>query len=283
MNSETQAQPNFYIYKITNLKNKKIYIGKTSGSNPHLRFYNHKKRAFYKSTKNECPKLYRSIRKYGAENFSFEIILKLNDENEAYDAEEKLIKEFNSMKNGMNTSIGGNRSMCGELNPMYGKGYLISGNRNGMYGKNGKLNPFHGQKHSEEFINYIKNKNRVLSNEDVITIKEMIFQKINYEIIAEKFNISIVTIHRIKTGVRYADIGKQYNFHKYNKNISDEEVEHILRLWLKNPIIKNNQKQIKEFYDAEVKDKYNLSRKALGFIIRGERWRHIYNKLISPS
>src|SRR5271165_6007845 len=110
MNPESQAEKLFYIYKITNIKNNKIYVGKTSG-NPQDRFYNHGKFPYYESTKNDCPKLYNSIRKYGIENFQFEILQTLNDEDLAYQTEAKLIEEMDTIKNGLNTVPGGMGAM----------------------------------------------------------------------------------------------------------------------------------------------------------------------------
>lgn len=170
MNSNTPAPSIFYIYKITNLINKKVYIGKTGGKNPNIRFYNHCKRAFYHNCKNECPKLYRSMRKYKIINFSFEILQTVDNEVAAYQLEKELIKEFDSIKNGMNTSPGGEGCHGGELNPMYGKGHLFSGESNGMFGKTGDQNPFYGKSHTAEFIAQIKKQNRILSENDIIQV-----------------------------------------------------------------------------------------------------------------
>src|SRR5271157_323851 len=153
MDSQMQALPLFfYVYKITNLKNNKVYIGKTSGQDASERFTNHKHRAFYPSTKNECPKLYRSIRKYGIDSFSFEVLHTVETEDAAYELEAKLVEEYNSIKTGMNTVNGGRGAGPGRANPMFGKGYLISGDKNGMYGRTGETNPFFGKEHTPQFI-----------------------------------------------------------------------------------------------------------------------------------
>jgi len=206
MDSTSQAPKLFFIYKITNLINKKIYIGKTSKDNPYVRWYNHSKFPYYESTKDNCPKLYNAIRKYGIENFTFEVIDSFETESEAYQAEENLVEKLDTIKNGMNTVPGGFGTSSGEKNQMYGKGYLISGEKNGMFGMTGNKNPFYGKEHSTEFIVAIKKQNRVLSDDQVRDIKIMISNKINYNIIAAKFNIVLATISRIKHGHRYADI-----------------------------------------------------------------------------
>jgi group I intron endonuclease len=62
-----------FIYKITNNINEKFYIGFTSQKNPKWRFNQHLSTARSKK-KNNQP-IIKAIRKYGEENFSFEIIL----------------------------------------------------------------------------------------------------------------------------------------------------------------------------------------------------------------
>ena len=60
-----------YIYKITNTITKKCYIGETKQSNPETRWREHKN-----TIKNGvgCPVLQSAAKKYGIENFTFEIL-----------------------------------------------------------------------------------------------------------------------------------------------------------------------------------------------------------------
>lgn len=60
------------IYKITNLINGKIYIGQSI--NIQQRWKAHRTRPFYKEGEQYQIPLYRAIRKYGLQNFSFEVI-----------------------------------------------------------------------------------------------------------------------------------------------------------------------------------------------------------------
>lgn len=93
------------IYKITNLINKKVYIGQSI--NIEKRFIAHKSvYKNYKAHNYEYP-LYRAMRKYGFENFQFEILeecsIKDLDEKEKY-----YIKYYNSkLPNGYNQDDGG--------------------------------------------------------------------------------------------------------------------------------------------------------------------------------
>ena len=64
-----------YIYKITNLINNKIYIGQTVQKNPKMRWYAHLAYA----RNGVKAHLYDSIRKYGKENFKWEVLQQAND------------------------------------------------------------------------------------------------------------------------------------------------------------------------------------------------------------
>lgn len=92
-----------YIYQITNLINNKIYIGQTN--NIKKRWSNHK----------NCnsPKMViaKAIKKYGVENFKFEILLEGLTAEESDEAEVRLIQEKNSLvPNGYNVEKGGKRN-----------------------------------------------------------------------------------------------------------------------------------------------------------------------------
>jgi group I intron endonuclease len=66
-----------FIYKITNIINGKIYIGKTEKQNPYERFEEHKR-----DCKKEIEKirpLYKAFNKYGVENFLFEVLEETNE------------------------------------------------------------------------------------------------------------------------------------------------------------------------------------------------------------
>lgn len=99
----------FFIYKITNLKNNKIYIGKTN--NPVKRWKKHNEIAL--GGKEKYPKhfypIHAAISKYGKENFSFEIIEEFDDEILAYNAENKYVKDLmsNDSSIGYNIANGG--------------------------------------------------------------------------------------------------------------------------------------------------------------------------------
>lgn len=122
------------IYKATNIITKKCYIGQTIKS-LNQRMSEHKHRVYKENTNT---KFYNSIRKYGWNNFTWEILEESSKwTQEELDAKEKYyIKFYNSIQNGYNILEGGQCSkidgtqmaiLCGSK-PFYAftiKGYLI--------------------------------------------------------------------------------------------------------------------------------------------------------------
>lgn len=94
-----------YIYKITNLTNNKLYIGKTS-RDIKTRWEEHLRHSI--SLPN-IP-LYRAINKYGKENFIIEQIEECNDEI-VNEREIFWINFYNTYKNGYNCTLGGEGSL----------------------------------------------------------------------------------------------------------------------------------------------------------------------------
>lgn len=102
------------IYKITNLINKKIYIGQSVDIDKRLK--RHKTTAFNKNSKCYEYPLYRSIRKYGLENFSFEII----EECKIEELEEKE-KYYIQLYNSNDYNFGYNQTMITEVQHGFNK------------------------------------------------------------------------------------------------------------------------------------------------------------------
>ena len=102
------------IYKITNITNNKINIGKTKEYYKDNyfgiegRFNNHFTSANSKSKYNDCPKLYNAMRKYGRDNFKIELIDSTTEDN-IDEKEIYYIKLYDSIndKIGYNIALGG--------------------------------------------------------------------------------------------------------------------------------------------------------------------------------
>lgn len=88
------------VYKITNNKNGKIYIGQTTGSIK-SRWSKHC------SPLSHCVKLKNAIQKYGKDSFSIEIIKECSSKDELNKLEKSLICKYNSIENGYNLTTGG--------------------------------------------------------------------------------------------------------------------------------------------------------------------------------
>lgn len=91
-----------YIYKITNLINGKIYVGKTAFS-IEKRWKEH----YADSKKGLDRPLYRAINKYGIDNFKIEQIEEVSTDEEACQREIYWISFYNSYYTGYNATFGG--------------------------------------------------------------------------------------------------------------------------------------------------------------------------------
>lgn len=100
---------NYYIYLITNLVNGKFYVGKSN--RPSIRWGDHRKVALGGREKYpaEFFAIHAALSKYGIDNFRFEIIDELDDEQGAYRTETRwiLLLCSNLKKFGYNCNLGG--------------------------------------------------------------------------------------------------------------------------------------------------------------------------------
>lgn len=163
----------FYIYKITNKINDKIYIGKSK--NPTSRFKRHLYVANHKDTEpNQFQPIHAAIAKYGSDNFFLEIIDECDSEIEIFIKETHWISHYKSnMKKypdtGYNLTNGGEGASG--LSPSIETRNKISqansGENNGMYGKTHSLKTRQNmvtsqasRKHREPLTEERKRKNR---------------------------------------------------------------------------------------------------------------------------
>ena len=114
------------IYKITNKLNGHLYIGQSIDIKK--RWMRHKWSAFHEESVKDYP-LYRAFRKYGLENFTFEII-ELCDKEELEEKEIYYIQMYGSFINGYNQTPGG-EGCCAQRKPVYQ--YDLDGNFIAVY------------------------------------------------------------------------------------------------------------------------------------------------------
>ncbi len=143
-----------HIYKITNIKNNKIYIGQVVSHRLNKgkyrpfgyigRFNDHISEALNNTKKKQCTYLNNAIRKYGKESFKVELLLEC-PKNSLDDSEIKYIKDCNSIfPNGYNLTLGGKTTEYVKIK------------NNEELNKPKKRGHEFGYKHSEETKNKIK-------------------------------------------------------------------------------------------------------------------------------
>lgn len=95
------------VYKITNTVNGKVYIGQTIQKNPRMRWYDHCSR----SRNGQNNHLYNSMRKYGIDNFKWEVIDSATTIKELNDKEEYWLNYFKQVTECYNIrKAGGNKT-----------------------------------------------------------------------------------------------------------------------------------------------------------------------------
>lgn len=192
----------FYLYKITNVLNGKVYIGQSVS--PEARWRRHKSDA--RTGKNQFY-LYRAMRKDSLQNFTFEIIAQAKSLEDIDIIEVVCIRQYNSSdkKYGYNIALGGNgkrvvseetKRKLSKINTgkkateetknkmsqsMLGKN---SGEKNGMFGKSSINAKLTQEQAADIRAEYCVNKTAMLK-------------------LAHKYNVSKKTIFNIIHGVIY--------------------------------------------------------------------------------
>lgn len=200
-----------YIYKITNNITNKCYIGETKQNNIEVRWNQHKN-----TIKNGigCPALKYAVKKYGIENFKFEILLICFDE-DRYKYEIEYIKKYNSqVPNGYNI-LGG------------GPGGGFEGKTHSEETKK-RISEYMKQKYIDnpELKKEISERNKILMNSEIIKNKisqGMIHSKKYQQMIKDKKVRNINnTLHTEETKNKIRESVKKY----YNENQNNNIVKH---------------------------------------------------------
>lgn len=146
------------IYSFTNLINNKRYVGLTT--NPELRRSRHIE--YSKDLNCEAP-LYRAIRKYGLNNFKFEILENKVPIDKLGEREKYWISKYNSLYNGYNSTPGGEggntyaKKSSEEIKEIGNRiSNAIKGDNNGNHGQYvGNKNPMYNVIPHNKFV-YLK-------------------------------------------------------------------------------------------------------------------------------
>jgi group I intron endonuclease len=216
----------YYMYKITNTVNQKVYIGQTN--NPTLRWSQHKSNAKYDRGNQVITK---ALTKYGSNVFTFEVIATCLTQLDTDATEEQLIQQYDSRnpKKGYNISAGGNTTprtpeiltkISDSLKKYYEThdGWLKGKTLNEEWKLNmskaalGKPGTNKGKKFSEEWKNKISNSltGKSLSEEHIKHLSESHIgnvasnRKLTFEIaeqIREEYATGLITQKQL--GVKY--------------------------------------------------------------------------------
>jgi group I intron endonuclease len=100
------VSPKFHIYKIRNKTTNKVYVGYTGKKNAKDRFSEHLKEAFSETPRYNSH-LYKAMRKYGIDSWDMTVVDCAYSIEEAREKEKRYIVEFDSKKNGYNSTDGG--------------------------------------------------------------------------------------------------------------------------------------------------------------------------------
>lgn len=214
------------IYKITNQKNGLIYIGCTTKSLSQ-RFNEHLYRCFKTGYKS---KLYNSMKKYGQENFTIELIEEC-DLNIIYETEKKYVELYNSYDNGLNSTFGGEGCLGYTHSPEIRK-KISENTKNGNSHRGKTYKDLYGDREEEERkkrqmsvkqgwdkmsdkdkenrVNNIKENKRRHSKYGIDLVKEM-KEKISKGITSKEFkNLYPQTyenfFYDLKNGTRWSDL-----------------------------------------------------------------------------
>lgn len=102
----------YYVYKVTNKKNGKIYIGRTV--NFLQRITQH-----CKESEKDSSQLHEDFRKYGIESFTWEVLCMVNERYEADIKEKEYIRLYGSLEpSGYNKTLGGTGGASWDTKPI---------------------------------------------------------------------------------------------------------------------------------------------------------------------
>lgn len=241
-----------FIYKFTNPKNNKCYIGISSRSiNKLFIRYNCEINGNGKKRK-----IGDALRSKGIENFKFEIIKDgIKSFDELKELEKYFIKFYDSMKHGYNMTPGGDGTkLFGEANGMYGKGYLTRGHKlseetrkkQSAWQQNGNAY-WCGKKRSKESIEKgatkIRGKNHYLFGRH---LNKETKKKISETLKTWKINDIDLLISLYNKGLIYGDIALELNKLPSNKNVNRFNVGSTIKSLIENnKLVKRKRKRAK--------------------------------------
>ena len=285
------------IYKITNKKNGKFYIGSTIDKS--RRWEDHKR-----MLKNNChnnPHLQNTWNKYSNNDFEFSIIEKVQDKNNLLDREDFYIKyinyytpkklyniardakaPFQGRKHSKETKVKMSEATSGEDHPMYGKHHSEKAKEKMSKSSSGKNNPNYGKHHSEETKRKISEaqKGKKLSEEHRQKLSEAkkgenhpMYGKHHSKETKQK-------ISKAEKGEKNHNYGKEFS-EKHKRRISEN---HANFSGENHPNAELTAKKVKvilhlskgnSFTHKEIGKMYGVSGSTISSVVTGKSWPHI--------
>lgn len=274
----------FYVYKYTSPSGK-FYIGITD--NLQRRQEEHKKKEF--GCKDDNSKFANAIRKYSFNNFKYEVLESGLTEDDANFLECLYIIEFDSFKNGYNSTTGGDR---GHAPKKLTEELVLEINKDLIERKLSYTELESKYKITRSIISRIKNRKAwsyllgevamerkpmndhgennsqsKLKNEQVIEIRKKLMEGVSRKDLMKEYNVSKTLIQLIATGQMWKDLmdGYVYTPKELNGNAKlNPEIVAKLKKDLKNGM-----------YRKDVAQKYGISKSAVDQICAGKTWKEV--------
>lgn len=267
----------FYLYRITNIINNKVYIGQSNKEKDRWRQHKY----FGKNPEKTGQYIHRAMAKYGIDNFIYEVIAVCTTEEYANELETILIAQYNSRDKqyGYNLAPGGdspwNRGLPKEMQPMYGKTQsdsfkqkmsTIHSGKTYQHSDEWKQNMssiMKGRKLSDDWKQKISisNKGKIKSND---TIEKMSQSHKNKKMSEDtKSKISKANIGKLKSNETKLRMSKSMSGeNSYRTNLSWDIIDKIREDYSSG-----------NFTYKEIGEKYNISLHNVGQIVRFETWK----------
>jgi group I intron endonuclease len=288
----TEENKIFCVYKITNKKNGKVYIGESG--NVRTRWKCHLSAA--KSIHRKDRKLiHKAIAKYGKDNFLFEII-------EEYDTEIKALEReifwISVLKTniyrygddaGYNQTDGGegtsgikfsderrkelSKRYAGEKGPFFGRKHTPENRKilsDAAKLRVGPLNPFFGKTQDSKTVDTYRGEN---NNQSKLTEKQALDMLNDYYTgnfsemdLSKKYPITRATVHKILVGIRWKHIPRdierinQIKFLNKGNKFTEEQVMTIYKDLRKSP---------------QIAKEYKVDEETIRRIKNGKTWSHL--------
>lgn len=290
------------IYMCTNLINGKKYIGKTVQP-----FNNRIAQHKYKSEKCENTNiLYNAIRKYGWENFKWEIIDCAYNDEELSNKETEYIKRYNTFyksNKGYNMTLGGegtvgygniNEDIAYQIKELLRDTSLPMSKIGKMFGIKKEIveSIYYGNSwiHVEvERFQPRMNRNREnrdwdcikLKDKNVVKIKEMLRDGYRIREIADIFNVSETLISHINVGKVWRHIevngfkyskGRKSGYEHANSSLKEDDVYKIKKMIMENKITL-----------TEIAKMYGVNKTTISRIAKGETYKNVVVKGFEPQ